>query len=683
MVNNSKYSSTTDPIFSPLKIKNTTLKNRIMSTSHACGMGDGGLPGLRYQRYHEEKAKGGLALTMFGGSSNVAPDSPNVFEQLRVDNDEVIPYLQQFSDRIHAHGTAIMCQITHLGRRGNALVDNWLPTIAPSAIRETLHRGVPRVMDNHDIQRVIKSFGAAAKRCYEGGLDGIETHAGAHLIGQFFSPYTNQRTDKYGGSVENRARFALEVHNEIKNQVGDDFLVGMRMSMFEDRGGLSTDDAITIAQILQNEGAIDFLNCVFGRMDTEITLAEYNMPGMTQPLSPFLQNMKIIKQEINVPIFHAARIVDIASARYALKSNILDMVAMTRAHIADPEIVNKIARGEEHRIRPCIGASHCMHKRPSCLHNVATGRETFLPQKISNMATHAKKVLVVGGGPAGLEVARVAAQRGHNVTLWEAAAQLGGQLLLAKKNRWRQDMSQVIDWRIAELEHLNVSIQCNFFAEEKNITDYQADIVINATGGLPNMSTMDGEAYCTSGWDVLSGEVKLCDNVLVFDGTGRHEAPSYAQFAADNGANVTLVTLDDQVCAEMGYAERSSHRKLLYEKNINTHIDLFLLGVKPAGNRLEASFRNELTNEIVSMTTDQVIVENGTLPNDTMFNELSTVSSNNGILDIDRQLQPLSTPSTETTEAEGSFTIYNIGDSVSSRSLHAALLDAYRVGLII
>ena len=207
-----------DPLLSPLSIRHLTLKNRIMSTSHACGLEEGGMPTERYQLYHEEKAKGGLALTMFGGSSNVAPDSPNIFRQLNVGVDEVIPWLQTFSDRIHAHGAALMCQITHLGRRGEPYATNWLPTIAPSPIRETLHRSFPKEMDEHDIRRVVKAYGAAAKRCKEGGLDGIETLAGGHLIGQFLSPSMNRRADKYGGPVENRCRFGLMVYEEMRRR---------------------------------------------------------------------------------------------------------------------------------------------------------------------------------------------------------------------------------------------------------------------------------------------------------------------------------------------------------------------------------------------------------------------------------------------------------------------------------
>ena len=667
----------TDPLFQPLTIGHLTLKNRIMSTSHASGMDDGGMPAFAYQRYHEEKAKGGLALTMFGGSSNVAPDSPSVFDQLRVDSDAVIPHLQAFSERIHQHGTALMCQITHLGRRGDATADNWLPTIAPSVQRETLHRSIPREMDEHDIQRVIKAFGNAAKRCYEGGLDGIETLAGAHLIGQFFAPNTNQRTDKYGGSLENRVRFALMVYETMRKSVGSNFLLGIRMSMHEDRGGLQKDEALRIVEILEREGAIDFLNCVFGRMDTELSLAEYNMPGMSRPLAPFLDRMSEIKQATHVPVFHAARIVDVASARHAIRDGLLDMVCMTRAHIADPQIVNKIERGEEHRIRPCFGACHCMDKKPSCIHNVATGRETQLPQLIDRSPQAGKRVVIVGGGPAGLEAARVAAERGHLVTLLEAAPRLGGQLLLATKASWRRDIIAVVDWRIAELDILGVDVRLNQFAEQQDVLALKPDVVIVATGGLPNGASIAGyREHCVSTWDVLGGHCQLADNVIVYDGTGRHEGISCAQYIAANNSSVSFFTIDDRPAAELGYAERPVHRKKMYELGVSMQTDSVLVAVEAEGNRLQATFRNDLTDEITTQIADQVVVEQGTRPLDDVFQNLKNESGNDGHTDIDAILKGKPQPQV----AEG-YQLYCVGDAVSSRSLHAALLDAFRIAV--
>jgi len=241
-----------DPLLTPFTIAGVTFRNRIMSTSHACGLEEGGMPTDAYQAYHEEKARGGIGLTMFGGSSNVAPDSPSVFRQLNVGVDAVIPHLQRLSERVHGQGAKLMCQITHLGRRGEPYAGHWLPTIAPSPLRETLHRSFPKELDRHDIDRVVKAFGEAAARCEAGGLDGIETLAGGHLIGQFLSPKTNKRTDGFGGSLENRCRFGLMVFEEIRRRVGDGFLVGFRFVVDEgDSEGLGFDECVEIAQLFE------------------------------------------------------------------------------------------------------------------------------------------------------------------------------------------------------------------------------------------------------------------------------------------------------------------------------------------------------------------------------------------------------------------------------------------------
>jgi len=616
---------------------------------------------------------------MFGGSSNVAADSPSTFDQLRVDNDRVIPYFQQFSERIHAQGAALMCQITHLGRRGDPTADNWLPTLAPTSLRETLHRSIPREIDEDDIKRIVKAFGQAARRCYEGGLDGLETHAGAHLIGQFFSPDINRRSDRYGGSIENRTRFALMVHEEIRRNVGDNFLVGMRMSIYEDRGGLSAEDAIAIAQLMEREGAIDFLNCVSGRMDTELALAEKNMPGMTEPLAPFLPRVAAVKKELSLPVFHAARITDVATARYAIREGILDMVAMTRAHIADPQIVNKIMRGEEDRIRPCFGASHCMYKKPSCVHNVAAGRETVLPQVIEPTSGDPRHVVVVGGGPAGMEAARVAAERGHRVTLLEATPQLGGQLLLATRADWRRDMISIVDWRVGELEHLGVQVHYNTYADAADVLALKPDVVIVASGGLPNFGDLDGAEHCCSVWDILSGDIKPAKRVLVYDGTGRHEALSCAEHLAGEGAAVTLAIIDDRAGADMGYAERASHRKQLYLKRVQTRPDLMLKSVRREGTGMIATLSNDLTDESVEIETGQVVVERGTFPVDEVFRELQEGAVNRGVTDIDALIN--TEPQPFASGDDGGYLLYRVGDAVSSRSLHAALLDAYRIAV--
>jgi len=666
---------TDDPLLRPITIKQVTFRNRVMSTSHASTHDDGGMPAEKYQRYHEEKAKGGIGLTMFGGSSMVSPDSSWGGGQVDVSADRVIPFLQQFSGRIKAHGAGIMCQISHLGRRADSFSWNWLPTMGPSAIRETRHRNIPREMDRTDIDRVIRDYAEAAYRCKEGGLDGVETVTGGHLIGQFFSPRTNQRSDGFGGSTANRARFALMVHEAIRKRVGDDFLVGIRFVVDEGtEGGIDFDECLRLAKIIEASGHIDFFNGIFGRMDTELALAEHNMPGMSQPLAPFLRAVGGFRKETKLPVFHAARIPDLATARFAIAEGLLDMVGMTRAHMADPQLVNKLARGEEHRVRPCVGASYCMYKKTSCIHNPATGRELSLPQVIERSDAPGRKIVVIGGGPAGLEAARVSAERGHNVVLFEAGPKLGGQMLLAVRATWRKDLIAIIDWREAELQRLGVDVRLNVYAGAAEIAAEQPDVVIAATGGVPDLSTIEGGDLCETVWDVLSDGVAAKSEVLIYDNMGRHQAVSLAEHLAERGHAVQFVTIDDNVGLEMEYNARVVYRKRFAENGVKVTLDQSLVSVRRAGNGLEAVFKHELTGAITTQAAAQVIVERGTMPVTEIYDALRPGSANDGQTDLDALLAGKKQP-----RAIAGYELHRIGDAVTSRNVHAAIYDALRL----
>jgi 2,4-dienoyl-CoA reductase-like NADH-dependent reductase (Old Yellow Enzyme family)/thioredoxin reductase len=628
-----------------------------------------------------------MAATRWSATSAITRRRPRADSswgggQINVSDDSVIPHLRRFSDRIHAHGAAIMCQISHLGRRADALSMNWLPTMGPSPIRERRHRNFPREMDENDIQRVIRDYARAAKRCKEGGLDGIETVTGGHLIGQFLSPRTNRRTDRYGGSTANRARFGLMVQEAIRKEVGDDWLVGIRFVVDEgiEEGSpdnIDFEECLRIARLFEAAGHTDFFNCIFGRMDTDLALAEHNMPGMSQPLAPFLGPVGAFKRETKLPVFHAARIPDIATARYAISEGLLDMVAMTRAHMADPQIANKLARGEEDRIRPCVGASHCMWKKVACIHNPATGREAVLPQIVERAEKPGRKVVIVGGGPGGLEAARVAAERGHNVVLFEAAPKVGGQLLMAVRASWRKDLIGIVDWRVSELQRLGVDVRTNTYAEPSDVLAESPDVVIVATGGIPDLSWVEGGELCSTVWDVLGDATSIKEDVIVFDGTGRHAAVSCALHLAEHGRHVQFVTLDDTVGVEMEYSSRVVYRQRFAKYSVKTTTDHQLVSVRKSGNGLVATFRHELTGEPLQLQAAQVVAENGTVPVDDVFSGLRDLSLNQGITDLDNLLA--GRPQLNGHGAYSGFELHRIGDAVTSRGVHSAIYDALRL----
>lgn len=387
-----------DPLLQPFTLKHLTVRNRLLSTAHEPAYTDDGMPKDRYRRYHAEKAKGGIGLTMIGGSAVVAPDSPQAFGNILLYRDEVVPWLQALSDDVHGHGAAVMIQITHLGRRTSWAKDDWLPVVAPSNVREPAHRAFPKIIEDWDVARIVAAYADAAERVKAGGLDGLEVECYGHLIDQFWSPATNKRDDAYGGSLENRIRFGMEVLSAIRARVGPDFIVGTRMVCDEDwSGGLSPEEGVGIAQRLVASGLIDFVNVIRGHIDTDEGLAHV-IPGMGARSAPHLDFAGEVRQAARVPTFHAARIQDVATARHAVASGKLDLVGMTRAHMADPHIGRKIMEGREHEIRPCVGMGYCIDSiyggQAVCIHNAATGREGMIPHVVGRAAQPGRRIVV-------------------------------------------------------------------------------------------------------------------------------------------------------------------------------------------------------------------------------------------------------------------------------------------------
>ena len=392
-----------DPLLQPFQLKHLTLKNRIMSTAHEPAYSDDGLPKTRYRLYHVEKAKGGIALNMTAGSALVSRDSPAAFGNLQAFRDDIVPWLKELADECHEHGSAVMIQLTHLGRRTSWNTADWLPVLAPSPVREPAHRSFPKTAEDWDIDRIVEDYVSAAQRMQEAGLDGIEFEAYGHLMDGFWSPATNQRDDEFAGSLDNRLRFTMRVVEAVRAAVGAKFIVGIRMVADEDwEKGLSREDGVEIARRLTVSGQFDFLNIIRGHIETDAALTNV-IPLQGTPASPHLDFAGEVRAETKFPVFHAARISDVATARHAIAEGKLDMVGMTRAHIADPHIARKVMEGRETQIRPCVGATYCLDRiyeggEALCIHNAATGREDSIPQQIVPTTGTLKHVVVVGAG---------------------------------------------------------------------------------------------------------------------------------------------------------------------------------------------------------------------------------------------------------------------------------------------
>lgn len=669
-------------LFEPFRLNHLLLKNRIMSTSHAPAYAEDGLPKERYQRYHEEKAKGGLALSMFGGASAIAPDSPPSFGQLYVGSDEVIPYFREFSNRMHKHDTALMCQLSHVGRRTHANSGPWLPAISASHLKEPAHGAFPKAMEKADFRRVADAYAAAALRCKQGGLDGCELLIAGHLIGQFWSPLINQRTDEYGGSLKNRLRFGFEALGRIRDKVGPDFIVGIRFTADEKlEGGIEIEEGIEIARLHEKSGLVDFLNVNAGSNWTNAGVAE-TVPGMAFPSPTHLYALKRVREAVAMPIFHAARVTDFATANALIKDGDTDMVGMTRAHMADPHLVRKYREGREDEVRPCVGASYCIDRiyrggDALCVHNVATGRESFIPQEIALTDGPARRVVIVGGGPGGMEAARVAAERGHAVTLLDAGPRLGGQVLLASEIGWRRDLIGIVRWLADRIGALGVDVRSNFYAEAGDVVDLKPDVVIIATGGIPNMDLVEGGVLAVSSWDLLSRSVQPAPNVLVFDDNGSHPGPVVAEYLAAAGSAVELVSPDSQIGFRIGTTNAIVHRRNLYRAGVVLSPDLRVIRIGRGSNGLEVTMRNEYTAEIETRRVDQVVLECGTLANDELYFELQEASINQGVFDLEAFSKGTLIPAR--LNENGRYELYRIGDAVASRDIHAAMYDAMRV----
>jgi dimethylglycine catabolism A len=539
-------------LFTPIRVGGLTLRNRIFSTGHAEAMAEEGKPGPRLRAYHEGKARGGCALTIFGGSSSVHPSSPASAWNMPANHDDsIIPAYRAMAEAIHRHGAHVFTQLTHMGRRAQSDNESWHVLLAPSQIPEKVHREIPHEMDADQIAMIVRAFGDAVRRCREGGLDGVElSFAHNHLVDQFWSPIFNQRTDEYGGSLDNRMRFGFEVLREIRRQVGQDYVVGARISgdEFTD-GGLTAEDMGEIAHRLAASGLVDFLSIIGGAAHS-FALQAGAVPNMSYPNAVYVPLATAIKHAVpEIPIFHATRIVDPVHADQILADGSIDVVGMTRALIADPDMPRKAREGRLDEVRQCVGANEgCIDriyqgKPVTCIQNPGAGREAELGGDLAPAATR-KRVVVVGGGVGGLETARVAALRGHRVVLFEKGRELGGQVLVAARTPARADYAGIVRFLVRQVERQGVDCRLSVEADVDAVLAESPDAVVVATGShahVPALPGLDGKHVVTDR-DVLLGRAEVGERVVVVDDVHTQQALSTADYLLEQGRRVEVVS---------------------------------------------------------------------------------------------------------------------------------------------
>ena len=534
-------------LFSPLQIKNVTLKNRIFSTGHMTTLVTGYTPNEDLAAYHEARARGGAGLVVIEVAS-VHSSAVYTSHTIMADTDACIPGYQRIARAVHQYECRAFGQLFHPGRENFESLDGSAPVAyAPSAVPNERFHVMPRPMSRTLIHDVIDGYGDAAVRLREGGLDGVEIVAShGYLPAQFLNPHVNLRTDEYGGSPENRVRFIAEIVRNIRAKVGDDFIVGLRISGDEQSyDGLDIATATDAIERLEAAGGLDYYNVIAG--------SSSSLGGSVHIVPPmFIENGYVapyaatIKGKVKVPVFVAGRINQPQQAEEILKSGQADMCGMTRAQIADPEIANKAREGRIDDIRACIGCNQAcighMHMGYgiSCIQHPETGRELAYGKR--QAAARRKKVMVVGGGPGGMKAAAVAAERGHEVTLYEAAAQLGGQALLAQALPGRAEFGGIVTNLTREMELAGVTVRRNAPVDRALIEREAPDAVVIATGARPAPVEIEGadEAHLVEAWAVIRGEANVGGRVAIADWRCDWIGMGLAEMLARNGCEVTL-----------------------------------------------------------------------------------------------------------------------------------------------
>jgi len=535
-------------VFSPIRIGAVELKNRIFVPAHTTNYGLEHLPSERHVHYHAEKARGGVGLIIFE-AIRVHPSSIGRAQGVIGYDPRCVLAFRRVAEAVHAHDTKLFGQIVHVGRHAEGYFGR-TATWGASPIPWAPGGPIPHEMNEDDMAEVIDGHVRTARHLREAGLDGLEVHFGhGHLLQQFLSPASNVRSDAYGGSEANRLRFPLRVLRAVREAMGPDYPVGIRISAEEFMNpGLSLADMQQIVPVIAATVPIDFVNVSHSAYHASFSLAT-QMADMHFPRAAFRNLPAGIKAVVpNLPVFAVCRFNRLQLAEEVLAAGEADMVGMARAHIADPFLLVKARADRLDEVRPCIACNQgCiamveLHQSITCLMNPTAGREAEWGEGTLTRAAVPRRVLVIGGGPAGLETARMAALRGHAVTLWERAAEVGGQVNLASRIPTRGEFTYARTYFEERCRALGVTLQCGVDATAERVIAFRPDAVVLATGSRPKAVTIPGASRVYSTWDALLEPDRLGSHVAFLEADGNWQSVAVAEHLADLGKRVTLIT---------------------------------------------------------------------------------------------------------------------------------------------